>query len=141
MLDLAGSFVEAFGRALGAAIGRRAAARMGDPAGASMEGFVTQVAGQAAIAGLGALSVERWGRALVVAVEGSTASGTLLGWIVSAALAAASGRHVSHAQLSRDDRVARFFVGSEAACRRLGDWLASGMAWGEAVVKLHGGTA
>src|SRR5215469_14307836 len=57
--------VEALGRALGAAIGRRAASRM-DAKSASVEAFVTQLAGEAAIAGIGALSVERWGRALVV---------------------------------------------------------------------------
>src|SRR5271165_5282719 len=55
--------VEALGRALGAAIGRRAANRMGDPQSASMDSFVAQLAGEAAICGVGALSVERWGRA------------------------------------------------------------------------------
>src|SRR5579884_2008265 len=57
---------ERLGRGLGSAIGRRAAERMGDPQKASVEDFVTQLAVEAALAGIGVLAVERWGRALVV---------------------------------------------------------------------------
>jgi hypothetical protein len=133
--------LEALGRSMGVAIGRRAAARIGDPQGASIEGFVTQIAGEAAVAGVGALSVERWGRALIIVVEGSPLAGTLLGAVVGAAMEAASGRRVSCALLTRDERVARFFVGSEGGCARLKEWIGSGATWGEALVKLHGGAA
>lgn len=133
--------VETLGRVLGAAIGRRAAVRMGDPQGASMDSFVTQLAGEAAIAGVGALSVERWGRALVVVVEDSPLVGTLLAPIVSSALEAASGRRAWCALLSRDDRIARLLVGSEQAIGRVREWIASGVGWSEAVVRLHGGGA
>src|ERR1700690_235006 len=75
--------VERLGRSLGAAIGRRAAARMGDPQGASLDSFVAQLAGEAAIAGVGALSIERWGRALVIVIEDSPLVGTLLAPIVA----------------------------------------------------------
>jgi hypothetical protein len=130
--------VEALGRALGAAIGRRAAARM-EAQSASVDAFVTQIAGEAALAGVGAMSVERWGRALVVVVEGSTLVGTLLAPLVAAALEAASGRQVSTTVLARDERAARILVGSEAGVARVRDWIASGMAWGQALTKLHGG--
>jgi hypothetical protein len=133
--------VETLGRALGAAIGRRAAVRMGDPQGASMDSFVAQLAGEAAIAGVGALSIERWGRALVVVVEDSPLVGTLLAPIVSSALEAASGRRTWCALLSRDDRIARLLVGSEHAIGRVRGWIASGVGWSEAVVRLHGGGA
>src|ERR1700730_14583779 len=53
--------VEGLGRALGAAIGRRAAASMGDPQSASIDVFVAHLAGEAAGAGVGGVSVERWG--------------------------------------------------------------------------------
>lgn len=133
--------LEALGRSIGTSIGRRAAARIGDAQGATVEAFVTQVAGEAAVAGVGALSVERWGRALVVVVEGSSLTGTLLGAVVGAAVEAAAGRRVSCALLTRDERVARFFVGGESGCARIKEWIGSGATWGEALVKLHGGAA
>jgi hypothetical protein len=132
--------VEALGRALGAAIGRRAAGRM-DPKTAPMDSFVTQLAGEAAIAGVGALSIERWGRALVVVVEDSPLSSTLLAPIVAAAVEGASGRQVASALLSRDERTARVLIASESGVARAREWIASGLPWGEALVRLHGGGA
>jgi hypothetical protein len=141
VLSASPAAVEALGRALGAAIGRRAAARMVDPQSALIDDFVAQLAGEAAIAGVGALTVERWGRALIVVVEDSPLGGTLLAPIVASAIEAASGRRASCTLLSRDDRVARILVGSERAVGRVREWIASGAAWSEAVVKLHGGGA
>jgi hypothetical protein len=130
--------VEALGRALGSGIGRRAAARMGDAQSASVDSFVTQLAGEAGLAGIGALHVERWGRALVVVVEGSPLVGTLLAPLVAAAIEAASGRRVWCTLLARDAHTARVLVGSEPGVARVRDWIASGLAWGEALAKLHG---
>jgi hypothetical protein len=131
--------VEALGRSLGTAIGRRAASRTADPQQASVDAFVAQLAGEAAVAGIGSLSVERWGRALVVLVEDSPLVGTLLAPLVGAAIEAACGRRVWCALLSRDERVARLFVGSERAVAKIRESIASGLAWGEALVKLHVG--
>jgi hypothetical protein len=131
--------VEALGRALGSAIGRRAAARLGDPGAAAVDAFVTQLAGEAAIAGVGALSIERWGHALVVVVADSPLVGTLLAPLVASAVEAASGRSVACALLSRDEQAARILVGSASGVARVKEWIASGMPWGEALVKLHGG--
>jgi hypothetical protein len=133
--------VEALGRGFGSAVGRRAAARMQDPQAASIEAFVTQLAGEAAIAGIGALSIERWGRALVIVVEQSPLAGTLLVPLVAAALEAASGRSVWCTLLSRDARVARVLVGGERGIARVREWIASGLPWGDALTKLHGGEA
>jgi hypothetical protein len=130
--------VEALGRAIGAAIGRRAAGRM-DPKTASIDAFVTQLAGEAALAGVGALSIERWGRALIVVVEDSPLPGALLSPVISAAVEAASGRRVACALLSRDERSARVLLGSDSGVARARDWIAAGVPWGEALVKLHGG--
>ncbi|MBV9948468.1 MAG: hypothetical protein JOZ69_16575 [Myxococcales bacterium] len=131
--------VEAFGRAMGTAIGRRAAARVGDVQAASVEAFVAQLSGEAAVAGIGSLHVERWGRALVVVVQGSPLAGSLLVSLVAAALEAASGRPARGALLSRDDAAARIFVGSEASVGRVREWIASGARWSEALVRLHEG--
>jgi hypothetical protein len=132
--------VEGLGRALGSAIGRRAAMRM-DPATAGIDAFVTQLAGEAALAGVGALSIERWGHALVVVVDDSPLSGALLAPLIAAAIEAASGRHVACALLSRDEKAARVLVGSDAGIVRIREWIAAGIPWGEALVKLHGGGA
>jgi hypothetical protein len=132
--------VEAFARALGSAIGRRTAARMNDPPSAPIDVFVTQLAGEAALAGVGALAVERWGRALVVVVEQSPLAGSLLVPLVGAALEAASGRRVWCTLLARDDHAARVLVGGEAGVGRVRDWIASGVAWGEAIARLHAAT-
>jgi len=131
--------VEAMGRALGSAIGRRAAARLGDPNSASIEAFITQLAGEGAVAGLGVLSIERWGRALVVVIEKSPLVGTLLAPLVASAIEAAFGRKVWSALLSRDEHAARVLVASEGAVERAREALASGMAWGQALAMLHGG--
>ncbi len=131
--------VEALGRALGTAIGRRAAARIGDATGSSLEDFVTQLAGEAALAGVGVLSVERWGRALVVVLEESPLPASLVSPLVGASLEAASGRKVASALLSHDARSARVLVSSDRAVGRVREWMASGVPWGDAIAKLHGG--
>jgi len=131
--------VEALGRALGSSIGRRAAARMGDLGSAAVDTFVTHLAGEAALAGVGALSIERWGRALVVVVADSPLIGTLLAPLVASAIEVTSGRSVASALLSRDEQAARILVGSPSGVARVKEWIASGMPWGEALVKLHGG--
>jgi len=129
--------VDALGRALGSAIGRGAAARMGDPRAASMEEFITQLAGEAALTGIGVVSMERWGRALVVVIEESPLTATLLVPVVASALEAASGRKVWCTLLTRDERQARVLMASERAAERVRGWIASGTPWGEALTKLH----
>jgi len=131
--------VEALGRSLGAAIGARAAARIGDVTGTSLEGFVTQLAGEAALAGAGVLSVERWGRALVVVLDDSPLPGALVAALVGAALDAVSGRKVATTLLSYEAHALRVLVSSDTAVRRVRDWMASGVPWGDAIAKLHGG--
>jgi hypothetical protein len=139
LLSAPAEAVETLGRVLGAAIGRRAAARMVDPSAVPIDAFVTHLAGEAAIVGIGALSVERWGRALVVVVADSPLIGTLLAPLVASAVEAASGRSVACTLLSRDEHAARILVASADGVGRVREWIASGMPWGEALVKLHGG--
>ena len=142
VLTAPGEAVDALARTLGSSIGKRAAARMGNVAGASVEAFVTQLAGEMAIAGVGAMSVERWGRALVVVVESSPLQNALLVPLVAAAVEAASGgKRVACTALVRDDKAARILVASDGAVNRVREWVASGVAWGEAIARLHGGKA
>ncbi len=131
--------VEALGRTLGSAIGRRVAVRLGDPARSSLEDFVTQLAGEVALAGMGVLSIERWGRALVVVLEDSPLLGILLVPFVTAAVEEASNRKASGALLAHGPRAARVLVSSASAVDRVRGWIASGVAWADAIARLHGG--
>jgi hypothetical protein len=131
--------VEALGVALGSAVGSRAAARLANPSTASLEDFVTQLAGEVALAGIGVLSVERWGRALVIVLEDSPLLGSLVAPFVAAALEGASKRKVWGTLIARDQQAARVLVSSERAIDRVRSWIASGVAWGDAITRLHGG--
>jgi hypothetical protein len=133
---------ETLGRALGAAIGRRARSRLQDIAQdvtqASIEMVVTQLAGEAALAGIGSLSIERWGRAVVVLVEGSPLAHLLMPPLVASALEAIFGRAVWCTLLSNEDPHARVLVASERGIERARDWVAAGMPWGDALTRLQG---
>jgi hypothetical protein len=133
--------VEASGTAMGAAIGRRVRVRLPSVADASVEAVVTQLAGEAALGGIGVLAVERWGRAVVVLVEGSSLPSSLLAPLVAAALEAVFGRRVGCTLLSSDGQSSRVLVASERAIDRVRGWLTAGIAWGDALTRLHGDAA
>ncbi len=135
------SATEALGVALGSAIGRRARARLQDVTNATIEGVVTQLAGEAALAGVGSLSLERWGRALVVVVDGSPLPQSLLAPLVAAALEAMFGRRAWCTLLSHEGESVRVLVASESGVERVQGWLDSGVAWGSALARLQGAPA
>lgn len=130
--------LEAFGRALGTAVGRRAAARIGDVATVSIEEFVTQLAGEAALAGTGVIEIERWGRALVVVLGEPALPSTMIASFVAGAVQTASGRAVAAVLLSSDERAARVLVTGERGAARVRGWVAAGCSWGEALTRLNG---
>jgi hypothetical protein len=141
--------VEAFGRAIGEPMGRRLAARFsaseedgggGGVGPASLEGVVDHLGGEIAIAGLGALELERWGHALVLVIDHSplgAGGDRLIEAVLAAAIEAATGRRVKTLSLARDATRARFLVAGSAAVEKAKAWLAEGMSWGEALAKLH----
>ena len=133
--------VDALGRALGAGVGRRAAARMLDPQASSLEEFATQLAGEAALAGLGKLAVERWGRALVLAFDDFPLPIAVVSSVAASAIEAALGRKAWAVTLSHEGHAARVLLTSEGAAARVLAWIASGIAWGDALVKLHEGAS
>jgi hypothetical protein len=132
---------QAFGRALGAAIGRRARAGLSDVTEASIEAVVAQLAGEAALAGMGVVSIERWGRAVVVLVEGSPLASSVLAPLVASALQTIFDRDIWCALLSGEGHPARILIASERGAERVRDWIASGVPWGAALTRLQGGTA
>mgnify|MGYP000039915197 CR=1 FL=1 len=135
----------AFGRAVGEAMGARVAARLSGDAGvsaASVEAVVEQIGGELALGGMGALGLERWGRALVLVIDhsplGPRGDG-LLESVLAGALDAATGRSVRSLLLGREEGRARFLITGDAGLEKVTSLLADGLSWGEALVRLHAG--
>lgn len=133
----------AFGRALGEAIGLRVASRLtaGDGLrGASVDAVIEHLGGELAISGLGVLGLERWGRALVLVIDQSPLAGAgdaLLEALLGSALEAASRQSALALFLDRDATRARFLIAGNAGVAKVRAWLAEGVSWGEALVRLH----
>lgn len=124
-----------FGRAVGETMGRRLGERIGNDA--SVEAFATQLAGELAIAGFGSLQVERWGKALVFAIDQTDTPALMTSSVIEGALKAATGRDVRCLRVAQEAGRSRFLVASDAAIEQVQAWLAQGQSWGEALVKLH----
>lgn len=130
----------AFAAHLGSEIGRRVSKRLPDAARLSPEVVLDHLGGEWALAGLGSLGLERWGRALVLTVDGSP-FGPRGDAVVAAALEGslqrALGRQASVVVLERDDERARFAVLNRKAATQVSAWIHDGMSFGEALERLH----
>ena len=133
------------GNAIGKACGTRVAARLGGGDSvrkATIEAVVTELAGELSVGGVGLVTLERWGKALVVAVENcGVEDDFLLAGIVEGSLSSAVGKQVHSAVLSRQGGVARVLVSSEVTCKKVQGFLASGTPWGDILAKLSAGGA
>lgn len=133
--------VSDFGRRLGTAVGRRVADRLGDgAASASLEEVLDQLGGELAVAGLGSLGLERWGRALVLTIDGGPFGqqlDRLLGAVLEGALQRAFGRDCHATKLMRDDRQVRFLIANAASAGKVSEWLGSGVSYGDALARLQ----
>ena len=128
----------AMGRVIGAAIGARVASRLGAAAGASsVEDFATALGGELALSGFGMARVERWGRALVIAIASPAAGAEMIGALVEAAIETAAGKKARCALLAGDRDEVRFLLASESAASRVRDWIGAGTPWAEALSRLH----
>ncbi|MEJ7729974.1 MAG: hypothetical protein WKG00_12230 [Polyangiaceae bacterium] len=109
---------------------------------ASIEAVVEHLGGELALGGFGSLSLERWGRAMVLVVDHAPlgpAGDVLLEAILEGALVACTGRSARVGLLHREESRARFFVGSAAAMARVQAQVRVGETWAEALVQLHDG--
>ena len=143
-----GDAAAAFGAALGTPMGRRVASRFTEGAAgigdsvrkASIEAVVDHLGGEMAIAGLGSLTIERWGYALVLVVDHSPLEGAgdrLLEAVLAGALEASTGQRVRTLSLGRDGTRARFLAAGSAAVEKARAWIEQGISWGEALARLH----
>jgi hypothetical protein len=145
-LDLLSSEALAkIGEHIGRACGARVAARLGGDGGvrgSDVETVISHLAGELAIAGIGAVHVERWGRALLVVVSNpSITDDAFVSGVLAAALSAASGREVSAAALGRERNEARYFLGSAATSQRVRGLVSQGQGYAEIVASLQGGAS
>ena len=133
--------VSDFGRRVGTPIGRRVADRLGDATGsASLEEVLDHLGGELALAGLGSLGLERWGRALVLTIDGGPFGSQLdilLAAVLEGALQRAFGRDCRAAKLGRDDRQVRFLIASHSSASKVSEWLGSGLSYGAVLARLQ----
>jgi hypothetical protein len=131
-----------FGRRLGTDVGRRVAEQLGNElAQASPEAVVDHLGGELALLGLGALQLERWGRALVLTFTEPPAGregSSLVAAAVEGALQRATSRDVRALVLGRDDDRLRLILVSPEAAGRVEQWLEAGTGFGEVVARLNG---
>lgn len=143
------SFGGAIGRTMGLRIAKRLAAPAegeaavtgaGDVRAASVETMVAELGAEIALAGLGSLGVERWGKALVVVIDHcplGPRGDRLLEHVVGEAVGSAAARDARAALLGRDGARVRLLVTSPQAAERVKGWLQEGVAWGDALTRLH----
>lgn len=124
------------GSEVGRGCGSRVAARLGGDSGvrdATLELVITHLAGELAIAGVGAVHLERWGRAMVIVVSnpGVSSDGFICATL-SGAINAAAGRDVAIAPLGREGgTTARYFVGTPQTVTKAKSLVSQGKSWSD----------
>lgn len=137
-----------FAAAMGEAMGRRVSVRIGSGPDdrhaavrrSSLEEVVGQLAAELALVGLGALSHETWGHAMVPVVDQSPlgAEGdAFLARVIEAALRALTGQEAGVVPIHRDGVRARFVVVAPGVAEDVGARLRGGESWGSVLVQLH----
>jgi hypothetical protein len=133
------------GEEIGRACGARIAARLGGDGGvrgSDVDLVISHLAGELAIAGIGAVHIERWGRALVAIVANpSIADDAFVSAVLAGALSEAAGREVSAAGLGHEGNEARYFIGSAATSERVRGLASEGKGYAEIVATLQGASS
>lgn len=133
-----------FGQRLGAEAGRRAQARLKDVNEASISALAEHLGGELALMGLGDLSVERWGRALVLKLGNFPlgSSGKALACaLLEGALQRATSRSPRVIPLELEQNALRCAVLGPAGAEQVRDWLGAGVTWADALARLQRGAA
>lgn len=137
--------LRALGASVGHAAGERVVARLGGASavlGSTLEAVVNELAGELAVAGVGVVHLERWGRALVCVIANpSVVAAPFLEGVIEGAIASASGKAVAAAWVGSSGHMERVFVGSASTAPRVRELVAQGKSHVEIVAALQGGTA
>lgn len=128
----------AFAADIGVELGRRLQSRLkGEATQAPLEVWADHLGGQLALLGLGDLSVERWGRALVFRVRGVPRDlEGLVGVLLEAALHRGLGKDVRLPGFS-DHGDAAYLAVSPRTAEVVYRWAAEGAGLGQTLEKLH----
>ncbi|HEX7667664.1 MAG TPA: hypothetical protein VF407_24215 [Polyangiaceae bacterium] len=136
--------VENVARAIGDSIGKRAAGRFGGVDGvrsADVDAVVSSLGAEVALAGFGVLSIERWGRAVVLVLAVAPAfSPAFYAPLLETALATATSwrnRGSLCCTLVDEEGAVRYLVSSITSADQVRRWLAAGIPWIEAVRRLQ----
>lgn len=130
-------------RQLGSLLGKQAGLRVKSRTSSSaltLEAMTDQLGGEISLGGLGSLSIERWGQALVIRVEScplGARSAELMSAYVEAALQAVVGREANAVVVERGPDAFRLLLCGKNAAGRVKGWLGRGKNFGEAITALH----
>jgi hypothetical protein len=130
-----------FGRQLGTEVGRLVLERLDAAEGASIEQVAEHLGGELALLGVGSLSVERWGRALVLRFDHCALSGDgveLLAAVTEGAVQRALSRTATAVVVGAGDGVVRIALLGAAAAERVSRWVSGGASYAEALGRLQG---
>jgi hypothetical protein len=136
--------VRDFGRTLGTEIGRRMSSRLPAIQLASIEDVVEHLGGELALMGLGSLSIERWGKALVFVLSDGPfgpAGDALVSALIEGAVQRALSREVTPLFLNREGERARYLATTAQTAKKVQGWLDGGKQWGEALSQLQTGAS
>jgi len=143
LLEQAGTDAQKdFAQSLGSDLGRRMVDRLGkNLSDASLPLLTEHLGGQLALIGLGDLSIEQWGPALVLSVSGTPQGFTpMTGQLLGAALQRVFSRQVQLVAFEKGTTIA-YLVVSEIAAARVAALKASGASLGQVIDQLQKGAA
>ena len=127
---------------MGQSMGKRVAQRLGGRDGvweATLEGVVTALAAEISLAGLGALSLERWGKAMLFVIHnGPVIEAKFFAALFEGAVASSTGSPAKCAVVASDPGGMRILVASATGIDRVRGWISQGTTWGEALARLQG---
>lgn len=131
-----------FAQSLGSDVGRRILDRLGEHAhNASPEDWTDHLGGQLALLGLGDLSLEHWGEALVFVVRHAPRGlHGLVGQLLGAAMQRALGSQGQLVEFVQDSKVSYLLVGPDTA-QKVHGLIQSGFGLGRVIEQLHAGAA
>lgn len=141
-----------FGGRIGNGIGRRMLQRFPQQLkNVSAEELIDHLGGEVALAGLGSLNLEFWGKAMVFGLTGcplveaeparNTEAFEFLKSLMGSALSRCFGRNVRLAALGVVSTTSRFVVCTEQSAARVEGWLLQGCNYGEALARLNAGSS
>ena len=99
--------------------------------------FVEVLRGEFALAGLGSVRIETWGKALLFVVKGASMPASFVASVLEGALAEATGRKAFCTKLSESESETRFLVVGREAAQLVAKQLADGVAWEDVLIRIQ----